>query len=284
VRNADGGLICPADGAAFPLHPSGLLDLRPPAGRAAADLFAAQYRAGRLADGWQPLSSDAACALPGGDPPGFTQLYWTVRRESWAALTVLLTEFGTAPLAIADLGAGFPWLSHRLASLGHAVLAVDLSPDIDFGLGAARLFPTARLRKDAAGASWQPGGFLPILGDLEQPPLAAAAYDVVICNASLHYARDLPAAVARMAQTLRPAAALVILDSPIVSVSHPAKGGGRVLDRVAVDDALTQAGLSAAWHPVPRGWLWRRHQGKNWLLRRPQFDFPIIVGRRASAL
>ena len=296
LRNADDGLTCPADGGNFPLLPSGLLDLRPPDGRAAADSFAAQYRAGRLADGWQPLSPEAACALPVGDPPGFTQLYWTVRRESWAVLAALLNDVGQVanlsyapiagapPLKIADLGAGFPWLSHRLASLGHAVLAVDLSPDMDFGLGAARLFPTARLWNDAAGASWQPGGFLPLLGDLEQPPLAAATYDVVICNASLHYARDLPAAVVRMAQALRPAGALVIVDSPIVSVSHPDRGGGRVLDRAAVDDALAQAGLTAAWRPVPRGWLWRRHQVKNWLLRRPQFEFPIVVGKRASAL
>jgi SAM-dependent methyltransferase len=283
LRNADGGLICPADGAAFPMHPSGLLDLRPPKGRAAADLFAAQYRTGRLADGWQPLSSEAACALPVGDPPGFTQLYWTVRRESLRVLTTLLGDLGAIPLTIADLGAGFPWLSHRLASLGHAVLAVDLSPDVDFGLGAARLFPTASLWDDPAGASWRPNGFLPVLGDLEQPPLAAAAYDAVICNASLHYARSLPAAVACMAQTLRPAGALVIVDSPIVSVSHTGRDGGRVLDRAAVEDALGQAGLTAAWHPVPRGWLWRRHQVKNWLLRRPQFEFPIIVGRRASA-
>ena len=105
-------------------------------------------------------SSVAACALPVGDPPGFTQLYWAVRHESWAALVTLLTELGTAPLAIADLGAGFPWLSHRLASLGHAVLAVDLSPDIDFGLRPARLFPTARQWDDPAGAPWRPGHFL----------------------------------------------------------------------------------------------------------------------------
>jgi len=283
LLNSEHGLSCPADRGNFPLHPSGLLDLRPPDGRAAADAFAAQYRAGRLADGWRPLSSEAACALPDGDPPGFTRLYWTVRRESWAVLASLLKELGAAPLTIADLGAGFPWLSHRLASLGHAVLAVDLSPDIDFGLGAARLFPTAGMWDDPAGAPWQPGGFLPVLGDLEQPPLAAAAYDAVICNASLHYARDLRVAVARMAQALRPAGALVIVDSPIVSVSHPGRDGGRVLDRAAAEDALGQAGLTAAWHPVPRGWLWRRHQVKNWLLRRPQFYFPIIVGRRASA-
>jgi SAM-dependent methyltransferase len=281
--NTDDGMSCPADGGDFPIHPSGLLDLRPPNGRAAADAFAAQYRTGRLVDGWRPLSPEVARALPDGHPTGFTRLYWAVRRESWAVLTTLLRECGTTPLTIADLGAGFPWLSHRLASLRHVVLAIDLSPDIDFGLGAAQLFPTARLWDDPVGASWQPDGFLPVLGDLEQPPLAAAAYDVVICNASLHYARDLRSAVARMAQTLRPSGALVIVDSPIVSASHPGRDDGRVLDRAAVEGALGQAGLTVAWHSVPRGWLWRRHQVKNWLLRRPQFEFPIIVGRRASA-
>jgi SAM-dependent methyltransferase len=282
--NAGDGLSCPADGGDFPLHPSGLLDLRPPDGRAAADSFSTQYRAGRLADGWRPLSSEVARGLPDGHPPGFTQLYWTVRRESWAVLTTLLRELGTAPLTIADLGAGFPWLSHRLASLGHAVLAVDLSPDIDFGLGAARLFPTAVPWDDPPGVSWQPGVFLPVLGDLERPPLATAAYDIVICNASLHYAHDLRAAVARMAQMVRPGGALAIVDSPIAAVSRPGQGGGRVLDQAAVEDGLHKAGLTATWHPVPRGWLWRRHQLKNRLLHRPKFEFPIVVGKRASAL
>ena len=328
--NDDNGLSCPADGGDFPIRPSGLLDLRPPDGRAAADAFAARYRAGRVADGWRPLSPEVARALPDGHPPGFTRLYWQVRRESWAVLSKLLREFGTlAPVAgdtnrdeyivaeypepvegsraamvqgrnlrqaqdarilgttsfkIADLGAGFPWLSHRLASLGHAVLAIDLSPDVDFGLGAARLFPTAGQWDDLTGVSWQPGGFLPLLGDLEQPPLAAATFDVVICNASLHYAHDVRAAVARMARTVRPSGALVIVDSPIVAASRSVQGGGRVLDRVTVEEALCEAGLTVAWHPVSRGWLWRRHQVKNWLLRRPQFEFPVVVGRRAPAL
>jgi SAM-dependent methyltransferase len=311
LRKANDGLTCPADGAAFPTHPSGLLDLRPPDGRAAAD------------------SSEAACALPDGDPPGFTRLYWTVRRESWAVLAELLGEFGTvrhaagdtysdeniiaeypepvagcraaiaqgrilrraqdarilgaASLTIADLGAGFPWLSHRLSSLGHAVLAVDLSPDADFGLGAARLFPTAAQRGDPTGLSWGPGGFLPLLGDLEWPPLALAAYDVVICNASLHYAHDLRAAVARMAQALRSAGALVIVDSPIITASRPGRDAGRGLDRALVENALRDAGLTVTWHRVPRGWLWQRHQLKNWLLRRPGFEFPVVVGMRVFA-
>jgi SAM-dependent methyltransferase len=293
LRRDDGGLICPADGVCFPRHPSGLLDLRPPAGRAAADAFAARYRADRLADGWQPLAAEAARALPAGDPPGFTRLYWTVRRESWAVLAGLLNDAGQvanlsriptagAPLKIADLGAGFPWLSHRLAALGHAIVAIDLSPDADFGLGAARLFPTAGGWDDPADASWQPGVFLPVLGDLAQPPLAAGACDMVICNASLHYAGGLRAAIARMARALRPGGALVIVDSPIVAASPPDRGGC-VLARAAVAAALAEAGLAATWHRVPRGWLWRRHQLKNRLLRRPVFDFPVIIGRRGPA-
>lgn len=284
LRAADGTLCCAADGCRFPLHPSGLLDLRPPDGRAAADLFAARYRADRLAEGWQPLPVAVARTLPDGNPPGFTPLYWTVRRESWAVLAGLLAKTGRDQMAIADLGAGFPWLSHRLAVLGHAVVAVDLSPDADFGLGAARLFPTAGPWEDPTGAIWQPGAFLPILGDLERPPLAVAAYDVVICNASLHYANDLNLAVERIARALRPAGALMIVDSPIASAPYPGRAGGRVLDRAAVDDALRQAGLAATWQPVPRGWLWRRHQIKNGLLRRPRFEFPIVVGSGGSGL
>jgi SAM-dependent methyltransferase len=295
LRRGDGGLICPADGVRFPRHPSGLLDLRAPEGRAAADAFAARYRADRLADGWQPLSAEVARVLPDGDPPGFTRLYWTVRRESWAVLVGLLNDVGqigklshkpmagARPLKIADLGAGFPWLSHRFAALGHAIVAIDLSPDADFGLGAARLFPTAGQWDDPAGSFWQPGAFLPVLGDLAQPPLAAGACDVVICNASLHYAGDLRAALARIARALRPGGALVIMDSPIVAAPLPDRDGGRVLARAAVADALRGAGLAATWQPVPRGWLWRRHQLKNRLLRRPVFEFPIIIGRRGPA-
>ena len=327
LRNTVDGLICPADGATFPTHPSGLLDLRPPDGRAAADAFAAQYRAGRLADGWQPLSPEVAlcparrrsarvhAALLDGAPGelgGAGQAAWRIsdcpswrgrhkqrrkypggapelvegcgaaaaqgripfglaqggprraqdarrfkadghagrgatadenvaqaaglssrrsrqsgglryraifRADGHAASAATADEnashqlwpvsdrarrgsvgdrpqperaiFRAAPLTIADLGAGFPWLSHRLASLGHAVLAVDLSPDADFGLGAARLFPTAAQWGDPTGLSRLRGGFLPALGDLERPPLAQETYDVVICNASLHYAADL---------------------------------------------------------------------------------------------
>ena len=264
------GLRCAADGTAFPIHASGLLDLRPPAARAAADAFAARYRAGRLADGWRPLTAAAARALPDGNPPGFTRLYWTVRRESWQALVRCLAALGPAPLLAADLGAGFPWLSHRLAEMGQRVVAVDLSADADFGLGAASLYPTvvgaglAPAQADRTGSYLPAGRFLPVLGDLACPPLAAGLYDAVICNASLHYVDNLPAAISRLARALRPGGALIVVDSPVARAPRAGtQPGGRVLGRAELDAALHAAGLIPTWLPVPRGWLWQRHRLKN---------------------
>lgn len=265
---SNGGLRCPADGSTYPRGPAGLLDLRPAAIRAAADTFAADYRAARLAEGWRPLTPEAAQALPHGDPPGFPPLYWPVRRESWSALRSLVAGLGPGNLILADAGAGFPWLSHRLAELGHQVVAFDISADPDFGLGAARLFGD---------------GFLAVLGSLEAPPLAVGRYDAVICNASLHYVKDLAACLARLARGLRPEGALIVMDTPIApGAGYPSRRqpGSRVLGRAELDLAMRQAGLITEWRRVPRGWAWRRHQIKNWLLRRPTFDFPLVVGRK----
>jgi len=264
-------MVCTADRTAYPRHTAGLLDLRPAPIRADADAFAAAYRSARLAEGWRPLSQAAALALPESNPPGFTRLYWQVRRESWAALQSFLVEFSDGGLILADAGAGFPWLSGRLASLGHQVVAFDLSGDADFGLGAARLYS-------------QPD-FLPVLGSLEAPPLAAGRFDAVICNASLHYVNDLMTCLSRLARALRPGGALIVVDSPIAQRdgraghAHP---GSRVLGRQELDLALRAAGLTPHWRRVRRGWLWQRHQLKNWLLRRPNFDFPMIVGHKGA--
>ncbi len=308
---------CAADGALYPQHAAGLLDLRPPDSRASADAFAGAYRAARLADGWQPLGREAALALPEGNPPGSTRLYWQVRRESWLALCQLLTELGPGSRVLADAGAGFPWLSHRLATLGHRVVAFDLRGDADLGLGAARLYaemlasewlsdpriarrdvgfeapagcasakpPEGSNPDGAFSSALRPGRFLPVLGSLEEPPLAAGSYDAVICNASLHYVNNPSECVTRLARALRPQGALIVVDSPIAASDqhalHP-HPGSRALGRQELDLALRSAGLTPQWRRVRRGWLWQRHQLKNWLLRRPRFDFPIVVGRKEA--
>ncbi len=279
------GLRCPADQALYPRHPSGILDLRPTGTRERAEAFARQYRAARLAEGWQPLTPDLAQALPHADPRGFPRLYWPLRRESWAELTRLLADLGPPPLIIADAGAGLPWLSHRLASLGHTVIAFDLSGDADFGLGAAHHFPTALAGSGdpllALQAPAAAGRFLPVLGDLVRPPLAAGAFAAVVCNASLHYAEDLPGTITRLARALRPGGVLFVVDSPIAPAGRTGeRPGSRVLGRAEVDAALRAAGLAPAWRPVRRGRLWWQHRLKTWALRRPGFEFPIVVGRK----
>jgi SAM-dependent methyltransferase len=194
-------------------------------------------------------------------------------------------------LTIADAGAGFAWTSHRLATLGHRVLAFDLSADPDFGLGAARLYPTA-ITAASPGDLLHPsaaGRFSPLLGSLEQPPLAAASFDVIVCNASLHYVNSLEFCLATLARALRPAGVLAVLDSPVAPRGWrpEARPGGvrcgvRVFSKDELDTALRAAGLTPTWVRVRRGALWARHRLAMRLHRHPAFDFPLVAARKSS--
>ena len=73
-----------------------------------------------------------------------------------------------------DLGAGNGWLAHRATLTGAEALALDVRDERVDGLGAApRESPIAR-----------------VVGSLEAIPLCDASFDVVVFNASLHYAED----------------------------------------------------------------------------------------------
>jgi hypothetical protein len=111
-------LSCAAEGARFRVAPPGLADLRLPETAAAAEAFAASYRAGRLAEGWRPLSPEVAA--PAGPTARLQLVVLPLRCESSAGLGVSRGP-GFAPLTIADAGAGFLWSSHRLAHSSTAV-------------------------------------------------------------------------------------------------------------------------------------------------------------------
>ena len=92
-----------------------------------------------------------------------------------------------------------------------------------------------------------------------------------------------------MTRALIPGGMLIILDSPVAPqgwrTGGPAGGvtrGNRVFSRDELDAALHAAGLTPEWITVSRGRLWAQHRLKNWLRRRPRFDFPLIVARKAS--
>lgn len=143
---------------------------------------------------------------------GPTARQWRVRARTFDAFLrhVVLPEAARTPvpLAIADLGAGNGWLSHRLAGLGHRTVAVDVRVDAIDGLGAAEHF----LARGSA--------FERVQASFDDLPFAANAFDIAVFNASLHYAVDLKAVVAEAARVVRPWGTIAVLDSPFYATEE----------------------------------------------------------------
>ncbi len=277
------GLYCPADGLDFPLQ-DGIYRLLPPGELEAAEAYAAQYRQQREAQGWRSLAAGELAALPEQAPDGWDPLYWPTRRQSYRALLAWLEEAESpadSPSRTVVLGAGAGWLAGRLAGRGHQVVALDLSADDAFGLGAAH---------EAADAFAQP--FLLVQGDMESPPIRPGQVDFVIYSASLHYAVDLQRCLANSAALLRPAGALVINDTPILTgdvtplppdEDRPPRRG-RQLPLVELDQALTGAGLDFEIYQVSRGWRWAIRQWRIRFFGGVSFNLPLIIARPPASM
>lgn len=233
--------------------------------------FNRQYQRMRLKEGWRPFTAEQSLTLPFGRPSGYPTIYWEVRRQSYSRLRKLLSEQGPLPSMgpVADLGAGNSWLSYRLAKSGYRVVAVESNLEEPFGLGAADIY--------LAHTS-----FLVVQGDLNQPPLQAGKFSLVLFNASLHYAKHLASALRGTVQALHPKGRLVILDSPITRKPRLGSGiGDRHFGRRELHDAIVAAGLRPHWITVRRGPRWwvaqvlRRARGKQ------PFSLPMIVAEKA---
>jgi len=272
------GLYCPVDDLDFPVQ-SGILRLLPPGEQETADAYAEKYRQQREAQGWPSLVADELVALPEQAPAGWDSLYWPVRRQSYEALLARLEaaeQQSSEGLRIAVMGAGFGWLAGRLAGRGHTVIALDLSDDDSFGLGAARAAADAFVA-------------LPILvqGDMERPPLQKNQVDIVVYSASLHYAVDLQQCLRKSASLLRPGGALVITDTPVLvgdfTALPPEKGQaprrGRQLPLKELELALSGADLDYEISDVGRGLRWTIRQWRIRFFGGPGFTLPLIVGR-----
>jgi hypothetical protein len=146
---------------------------------------------------------------------------------------------------------------------------VDASGDADWGLGAAESHYLTESH------------FQPVLGDLQYPPLRAGRLGLIVFNASLHYAEDLQGTVRRAADSLKPGARVIILDTPIARQPRPGVGrGDRHLGRQELNQALLAAGLNPRWISVRRSTRWRSHQLKAILRREAVFSFPMVIADR----
>jgi SAM-dependent methyltransferase len=272
LTQQESAFYCPSHNLSFP-EVNGILRLLPPEKVVEAEAFAIEYRRQRENQDWRRLSANEMIALPEKGPRDWDKLYWQVRRQSFRQLENRLKAGGRyeKPHRIIDMGAGIGWLAARFAADDHDVVALDLSDDDAFGLGAAlRLKQALNLNLTL------------VQGAIEDPPFQRQQVDLLVYNAILHYASDINYCLASGVGLLRPGGALIIMDSPVVDkkpVTDWHWGGGRKLEKGRLLAALESAGLNYKYVTIQRtiGWRWR--QLKTKLRGDLPFDFPLIIAR-----
>ena len=221
---------------------------------------------------------------------GTTPSGWRIRAASFDAFFGQVfrpLERPDAPLTVLDLGAGNGWLSNRLAKRGHRLAAVDLMTNDFDGLGCHRYFDST---------------FTPAQAEFEHLPFREGSADLVIFNASLHYAVDFGVTLAEALRVLAPDGRLVILDSPFY---HDASSGAQMVQEREAQflkqygfrsnalpsknyltyDALKELGstLNMHWQILTPfyGLSWALKPLKASLLRRREpAKFHVVVGMR----
>ena len=183
-------------------------------------------------------------ALPGSDlydDPSFFSRYQLMR----AARTGLNDELEQPALArmllpvqgasVVELGCGDGTLARRLAAAGASdVLAVDSAQRM-LALAARQPHPRVRYRQH----------------DIETLDLAADSADRVVSSLAMHYVRDYPGLIERIARWLRPGGQLVFsIEHPVCTAMNPmtswlTTGGATVwpVDHYAEETARAQEWL-----------------------------------------
>ncbi|MEO7455895.1 MAG: class I SAM-dependent methyltransferase [Gemmatimonadaceae bacterium] len=172
---------------------------------AAERAFRREYGAHRAEEGRRmPLSSLLELPYVRNGPH---ERQWRVRARSYdtfvaRVLSPAARHAGRA-LRVLDLGAGNGWLSWRLARAGHDALALDVREDDVDGLGAA------------SGFLATPGGkFARVAASFDALPVCAGRFDLVVFNASLHYALDLRRSLDEAVRATTAGGRVVVIDSP----------------------------------------------------------------------
>lgn len=158
---------------------------------------------------------------------------WAVRARTFDAFVKRIVRplLGQKkPLRLLDLGAGNGWLSYHMALAGVFAVAVDFRDDHVDGIGAARTF----CREGDFS-------FHRIAASFDALPIASKQFDIVVFNASLHYALDLPRVLNQALQALRPGGKIAILDSPF----YRRDSDGEKMVAEKRHEAATQFGANA---------------------------------------
>lgn len=214
---------------------------------------------------------------------------WGVRARTFEAFVARvvapLERQHQRPLRILDLGAGNGWLSARMTSRGHRAVAVDIRLDSVDGLGAAHAY--ARIVERM---------FLRVAASFEQLPLRHRIFDLIVFDASLHYASDLTIALAEAVRVLAPRGHVAILDSPFYQRAESGEAMARekkestrhdfpdladALLAVPAIEYLTPDRLNVVGHGL--GLSFRRHRVRYPLWYEVRPFIALLRGRRSPS-
>jgi SAM-dependent methyltransferase len=275
----DGGFSCVRCRNRFERR-GGIYRFLTPRREEAALPFVRQYRQVRERDGYRASAPEYYRMLPivPHDDPHAAE--WRLRRESYAhLLRHALPAIWLGSARVLDLGAGCGWLSHRLASFGHRVVAVDRLDDEADGLGVARHYPVP---------------FAAVQADFDALPFEPWQFDVAVFEGSLHYSPDPQATLAEARRMIAPGGVIAVMDSPMFTreadghamveqqhtrmqseygVAEVVRTGVGFLTFVRIEQAARSLGL--------QGRFFRSHGPLAWRLRR-QFA-RLRLGRAPAA-
>ncbi len=177
----------------------GIPHLLKPDRAVALEKFCTQYDAVRLQEGWANENPEFYLQLPVRDLSGRHVKEWRLRARSFEWLEKWLEKFAAGkPLRVLEVGAGSGWMSQKLAA-HHQVLACD----VNAGRHGLSAIPPAQRQ------------FMAVQAGLDCLPLAGRSFDMIIANASLHYAPNREIFFEQAHRALRPSGKLIVMDSPV---------------------------------------------------------------------
>ncbi|MCA9930789.1 MAG: methyltransferase domain-containing protein, partial [Anaerolineales bacterium] len=219
---SDNALHCNLDNITFRQR-DGIWRLLAPGAAHKYARFIREYETVRLQEGRSSENPAYYRTLPFHDLTGRRTEEWHIRARSFLTLLTNVLEPQSSVLSpqssvltVLDLGAGNGWLSNRLAEKGHAVTAVDLMVNTFDGLGAHIHYEH---------------NFVAVQAEYDRLPLMDDQFDLVIFNASFHYAVDYATTLTEACRVLRPEGKVVIMDTAVYH--NPAAGQQMVREREA---------------------------------------------------
>jgi len=137
--------------------------------------------------------------------PYYSEEPWIGVAHSFDVALELLNLSGGE--TVLDLGAGRGWAAKQFAKHGCRVVALDIVPDENIGLGRGRAL------MDHAGVY-----FDRLIADAERLPFFDQCFDLVFCAATLHHTSHLHLLCRHIARVLKPDGRLCAIREPCISV------------------------------------------------------------------